>query len=954
MSPSSIVRCVSWNVQSFVNKVDEVMSILNDNDIDIACISETWLSSQSNSTTAKIKSYDFDIQHSFREKRGAGVAIIWRKHLAKQIHSTLVIKTHSTFNHQVVTFHGKFKMVILCIYRLQETDFQLFLAELEHLISKQNISHPIVLTGDFNIHFEKNQADTKKLLFLTTSLGLSQFVSGPTHKLGHTLDLLFVNGYDFAMPDIKPVSYDLGDHFPVFFELPNANKSMSPLKKQIVCRNLKNVNVTEFATNLGISLDSELSSISGDVSFLELSNTFNNVIKHELDQVAPLQTRTFTSSFSPPWMDQEYKNNRATRRRLERKWRKSGQQEDKSLYVQQRKLCSKVCADKRSMYYSQQIESRAGDQRALFSIVNKLFDKTKSSCVLPQHTDAKELANTFNNFYINKVKKLRSDIPCSDHDTTYKNTIYNGTRMDSFTPVTVEELSKILNESGIKTSYHDILPAKLLKEVIKELLPHLCELVNKSLKTGTVDGIKESVIIPLLKKNGLDPEILKNYRPVADLVFLSKLCERVVFRRIDKHMFENTLHSKFQHGYKKGHSPETLLLRLVNDILLGMDSNLAIIILLIDLSAAFDTVDIDLLLDILQYELGIRGVALNWFRSFLTGRNQRVLIENSVSDALNVDFGVPQGSVLGPVLFNIYIQSLFQVIEDCGFCTSGYADDNNAYQSFSLNFQFGVISHKLPVLMSKISDWMNRHFLKINPDKTEIILFLPDSLSKTPTINGAFFDENCIRFSDKVKNLGFTLDKFLTMEPQINSIISYCYKLISDVGRNRHLLSDSDTELLMHAIVSSRIDYCNVLFYGINKSFINKLQKVQNAAARLIVKCKKRCSVREFLVNLHWLRVEERIIFKLLSIVFKSFHRIAPEAILELVSVNSVDACLLNVVYLDSSYGRRSFSYAAPRYWNALPLEIRSANNISSFKKLTKTFLFNHFNEYKRKVFIYY
>ena len=611
-----------------------------------------------------------------------------------------------------------------------------------------------------------------------------------------------------------------------------------------------------------------------------------------------------------------------------------------------------MCASKRSDYYSQLIKSKSGDQRALFSIVNKLFDKTKSSCKLPQYDNSKELANKFNHFYINKVKNLRSSIPFTQNGTNHKTFIYNGTRMDCFTPVTVEELSKILGESGIKTSYHDILPAKLLKEVIQELLPHLCQLVNKSLQTGTVEGIKESVIVPLLKKKGLDPEILKNYRPVADLVFLSKLCERAVFRRLNGHMFENNLHCKFQHGYKKHHSPETLLLRLVNDVLLGMDSKLAIIILLIDLSAAFDTVDIDILLDILYYEMGVCGVALNWFRSFLTGRNQRVLIENSVSGALKTDFGVPQGSVLGPVLFNIYIQSLFQVIKDCDFCTSGYADDNNAVQSFSLNFQFGVISQKLPFLMSQITNWMNNHFLKINPDKTEIILFLPNSLSEIPTINGAFFGDNCIRFSPKVKNLGFTLDKFLTMEPHVDSTISYCYKLIGDVRKNRHLLNDKDTESLMHAIVG-RIDYCNSLYYGINKDIIEKMQVVQNTAARVISKRNQRASVRDVLVKLHWLRVEERIIFKLLVTTFKCFHKIAPPSLSDLINVLSFDEFLLELIYLDSQYGRRSFSYAAPRHWNALPYEIRSSTSLNSFKKQTKHLLFNNFNDYKKKVFVY-
>ena len=131
------------------------------------------------------------------------------------------------------------------------------------------------------------------------------------------------------------------------------------------------------------------------------------------------------------------------------------------------------------------------------------------------------------------------------------------------------------------------------------------------------------------------------------------------------------------------------------------------------------------------------------------------------------------------------------------------------------------------------------------------------------------------------------------------------------------------------------------------------MQKLQNAAARLITKRRKRESVRDALIKLHWLRVEERVIFKLLVMSFKCFHKTAPECLYELLTIRSVDSFLFNLIYLDSDFGRRSFSYAAPRYWNALPIEIRSANTLDSFKRSLKHLLFNNFNEYKNKVFIY-
>lgn len=954
-SHSPKVRCIAWNVQSLVNKVYDVISVMSDNDIDLAFISETWFSTESNMSISILKEAGYSIVHYFRSyKRGAGVAIIWNDRVNKQIRSSTAVKSFDTFQYQNLNFLSEFNTNLICLYRLQETSTEIFMQELNSLLSEQDPRHPLLLTGDFNFHFEKSDLNAvKELSDLTSSFGLSQFVVGPSNKFGHTLDLLFANSYEFDLNPIQPVDYGLSDHFPIFFEFPNISKTTTTKKRVVTCRDTKSLNVPSFASHLATSLHSSLDEVSEHATFCELLGVYNATVTSVFDHHAPAQSRTFTmAAESPPWLDREYKSSRAIRRRLERQWKKSGLGSDKKAYVSQRELCASMSKQKRIEYYHNLIESKRGDQRALFNTVNTIFGKNKSQKVLPNHDNSKELADRFNCFYLNKVKQLRMKIP--PNQTNGRNSTFGGTTMDCLRPTTVQELRKILNESGIKTSFNDILPASILKQVIEELLPHLCELVNKSLSTGSVEGLKESIVVPLLKKVGLDADILKNYRPVADLVFLSKLSERVVAKRFDEHMCMNKLQSKYEHGYKKFHSTETLLLPLINEVLSAFDNNLATILLLIDLSAAFDTVDIDLLLHILETELGITGIALDWFQSFLKGRNQRVIIENTLSDSLKVDFGVPQGSVLGPVLFNVYIRSLYEIIESHGFGTSGYADDNNASQSFALHFQYDVINFQLPALMDKIKIWMHSHFLKINPDKTEIIVFLPNSLKEKSTINGAFLDGDCIRFSHVVKNLGFKLDRLLSMESQVNSIVSHCYKLIGDVARIRDLLSDTDAVSLMHAIVSSRVDYCNSLFCGIENKLISKLQKVQNAAARLISKRRKHESVRDVLKELHWLPVQQRIIFKVLLLTFKILNGMAPENLSSLISVRHADALILNNVYFNSVNGRRTFAYIAPRYWNALPLHVRSSRSIDVFKRSTKSILFQNFETLQNAAFMYH
>ena len=224
-------------------------------------------------------------------------------------------------------------------------------------------------------------------------------------------------------------------------------------------------------------------------------------------------------------MDAEYRQERALRRRLERAWKISRSKEDKIPYLAQAKLCSDLVISKRTKYFSDLITKSEGNQRELFKIVSTVLDKRKSSGALPQFENSKVLANKFNNFYSNKVLQIRNKIKPSKLVTDYRQN-FNGVVMESVMPTTVEELRGIIKDMGIKTSSQDALPGSLFKDIIEDLLPYLCDLVNKSLTTGSVEGIKDSVIIPLLKKSGIDPELLKNFRPVTNEVFISKLTEK--------------------------------------------------------------------------------------------------------------------------------------------------------------------------------------------------------------------------------------------------------------------------------------------------------------------------------------------------------------------------------------------------------------------------------------------
>jgi retron-type reverse transcriptase len=242
------------------------------------------------------------------------------------------------------------------------------------------------------------------------------------------------------------------------------------------------------------------------------------------------------------------------------------------------------------------------------------------------------------------------------------------------------------------------------------------QIVNNSLQSGNFPkALKTAVIKPLLKKRSLDTSIINNYRPISNLPFISKIIEKVVLQQLNHFLASTGCYDTFQSGFRPLHSTETALIKVVNDIRLNTDSGKTSILMLLDLSAAFDTVDHTILLDRLENWVGLSGTVLNWFRSYLQNRNYFVSIGDFVSESTNVMCGVPQGSILGPSLFNIYMLPLGQIMHNNNIDHHCYADDTQIYVSLSPNDPVDLLCQ----CIEQVIDWICQNFLQLNDDKTE-------------------------------------------------------------------------------------------------------------------------------------------------------------------------------------------------------------------------------------------
>ena len=921
------------------------MDLVVNNNISLFFVTETWLTDMNNHTTASIKSYGFHIHHCFRHQNaGGGVAIIFKP-------TCKVVKIFHNHANSFESVSVKLKLqdstslICTCIYRTGNMGN--FINDLDDFIGDLFVRFEnFLICGDVNIQLDVNSGHTNAFINTISSYGLHQHISEATHRAGHILDVV-ISSHKIVKDDCVIVDSDTSrnfptcDHYPLLFDL-SCGVDTGSEKKTIVFRNLKAIDKNEFEADIKLTLDSLCPTSK---SFSDCITFFNSSCTTVLNNHAPEMTKVIRDIPTAPWFDSEYKNARRERRKAEQKWRKSQLEIDRDIFVHLRLHCNELAKLKKAEFFKSRFEKHSYSQKSLYQFVDMFLDHS-SNLTLPPADSLQNIVDQFNKFFLEKIEKIRENFPESDSsaEPDSSNEVPKFTKLTDFEPTTIDEIREVLKESDIKTSTNDPLPALVVKENIDTLLPHICDLVNLSLSSGSIDGAKLAHLTPLIKGQSLDSSKLKNYRPISNLSFIGKLIERIVLKRLNVHLDANKLNISNQSAYKKLHSCETLMVRIVNDLLIASDEEKATVVMLLDLSAAFDTVDHTKLLSILKHEIGLEGNALSWFKSFLCGRCQKVRIGDCESVEIIIKFGVPQGSVLGPVLFNIYVRSLYNTVQALKFAVHGFADDHQICKPFSPEKQHGILACELPRCFQEITNWMNKHYLQLNPGKTEVIVFGTPSVLHKIKIHGTFINPSiCIRFVSSVKNLGIYLDSGITFCNQVKNLKQSCFHKLRNIAKMKSFLTIKQMTILTQALVVSALDYCNALYYGIDTVFINQLQVCQNRACRVIFGLKKRDSVTQHLQSLHWLRIRERVDFKVLLLVYKCLNGLAPEYLAELLQYNNLSGSrcpTLKSSVTATHRGARAFQASAPLLWNSLPVELRQSPNVNNFKCTLKTFLF--------------
>ena len=934
-------RLLLFNTQSAGNKTDLLNDLVFQSNADVAFFTETWIRPIgdeviiSSLTPPGYKLVSFP-RHN---RRGGGICLIHR--LSLNI-VTKAVHDFSTFECCECCLHYKgHNIAFICIYhpppsKINRHTNSEFISDFQDCLDKyiQKKTWPVII-GDFNIHFDDpSDSDTKKMKQILNTYGLYQLVNQPTHKKGHTLDWVLTDSVKM-MRNMQVIDKCLSDHYVISFDL---NIRKPGKQKRVLSTRSTDIDHVRFSSDIKELLPNIKDCTSDKVQ------AYNNNMADLLNKHAPLKTRTVTDRPSAPWMTSGIKQAKAERRRAERKWRSTNGTVFKEIYRHSLNKVKALIKHAKYHYYNARI-TECMTSKALFNITGHMSGKKCQTC-LPTSVLKPDLPNIFATFFKDKVTKIREKLDTS-FNITPQFEPFCGAEFSEFRSVSQAEVKSIIKSSPPKSCCLDPIPTPLLVRHIDSVIEIITTIINESLQQGIVPSLfKQAVVVPLLKKPNLSPEELKNFRPVSNLPFLSKILEKVVLQQLKDHLTNNNLTETYQSAYRECHNTETALLRVHNDLLCEADEGKVSILALLDLSAAFDTIDHNILIERLSKTFGISGLVLNWFRSYLLGRSQSVIVQSFRSEIVSLDFGVPQGSVLGPMLYTLYTQPLGALIRKHNVNYHMYADDTQLYKSLLPQDQMALLT-TMEQCIDDVKNWMIVNKLKMNEDKTEVIFCDPKRKCES-TANYICIENERVNFEEKAKNLGVIFDSMLSMKHHFNHVSQILFCELRRIGHMSCFLDETSLKTLMSAFILTRLDYCNSLFVNLPEESLNKLQRFQNRAARIVLKKKKRDHIRPLLKKLHWLPLKARILYKTAILCFKCIHNKAPSYLQDLVevytpsrSLRSGSHCLLRIPRRGSCrLAGRSFTHAAPAVWNALPLSLRLATSETAFKTGLKTYLF--------------
>ncbi len=945
------------NVRSLNANFAALLTYLHalDHNFTVLGLTETWtLDSADNDALFNLTGYE-SIFKSRSGSRGGGVCLYINNILVHKRRLDLELNDQSfeSLFIEIETGTLSRNLIIGVIYRPPGHDLSSFQLVFDTVLAKiDSLKKKCVLMGDFNIDLLKSDHQpTDMFLYSLMSNSYLPLIDKAT-RLTQYSSTLIDNIFSNCLPDVHRCAgilcTDISDHLPIFSFISTENENCSSgVKKELVYRVVNDRNISAFSRKLhAMNWDAIFHESDANSAYNYFINTFQRIY----DECFPLVSRHPSKYMDKrnAWLTTALLVSIKRKDKLYKKYLTTKTDHHKNKYCKYRNVLNKLLRYAKKSYYTELINHSKSDPKKTWNIINGLINKKNKGGSPPSqiYTTANNCAKTpahiaesFNDFFVDIGPSLASKIkPSSKSFSEYLGAMHHESLF--FTPVTHHEIEKMVKSFKLKNSSGiDHINQRVIMTVIDLISKPLAHIFNCSISTGFVPSqLKIAQVVPIHKSGPTD--VISNYRPISLLPCFSKILEKIVYTRLLDFLDRHNIISPNQFGFRKNCSPELAISFILNKLIDKIEQGEYVAGIFLDLSKAFDTIDHHILIQKLHH-YGIRGIVLEWFQSYLSNRKQTVKFKNVSSSFKDVKCGVPQGSILGPLLFILYVNDCINVSKI--FEIIMFADDTNI---FSGSRDPQILQCTVNKEMSTLADWFQANKLSLNINKTHFMVFgNRKNITLDINIDGLKIDQ-----VDNTKFLGIQIDHKLNWKIHIQNLCKKLSRHIGIINRLKSYLPQQTLLQLYYSFIYPHVLYCILVWGNCAKTVINPLIVLQKRVVRIIsgaafrqhspplFKANKILTIND-IYHLQVSLFMYRYTNNLLPRTFNNYFRLSSD-------VHQRSTRFSHNIRLERfrlKLKECSLKISGPNIWNRLEPEFKKSFNINSFKFRLKSNLLNKY-----------
>ena len=927
------------------NKFNMFQQQMSKSNIDIICLSETWLKNGIHSNYVNIPSYNLSrLDRNWSDngslKKGGGVGM-YIKNDIQFSDNELKHLNSSSIDIEVqwvsIKKQNNRKMYVANVYRPPQGNIKNFLQNIQNCLDSfdERSKKDIFIVGDFNIDIKKkSESNSKNLIQTMNTFGLKQYINGITRygKSNSCIDLIFTNSEYICNSGILDLNFS--DHQAVFitkkkFKIKNS-------KIEFKGRSYKNDIIDDFQDSLKLMDWEEFFDIEDPNESWDL---LYNRINSTLEKMCP-EKKIKINEYREDWMNKDLMERIIDKDKALKKAKKTNNLIDWTNAKKLRNEVGKLVETARKQHFQEEYEHSKDDPKRFWRNIYDIIPNNKNNKTVihlkSQEGDEVKLDKTakyINDYFTNIGPKLASKF--NERWKYFGNETEND--IDEINVIEGYVYDFVKEIDICKSSGFSEISSMCLRDALIVLIPQLLYIFKQSVNTGKFpEKWKIATIVPIFK--GGNKEEVSNYRPVSLLPVTGKIFEKILHYQIVNFLDDNKFLSDKQNGFRKEKSTLGSIVSFTSDIFETINDRKFTLATFIDLKKAFDTVNHKILLEKLYYLAGIKGKTLNLLENYLTNRFQKTFSNGKTSSLNKITCGVPQGSILGPLFFLIYINDLEGVLGNNHFHL--YADDTVIY---CYNENIAMAEKEMQKILNKFSKWCSINALTINTNKTKTMVFGSRNKIKNSYKPELYINNEMLQIVPTYKYLGVNLDQTLSFKYHLENLINNISFKLYMFSKVRRFINEKCAITVYKSMLMPFFDYCDIIYMYSGQKELNKLNRHHIRGMKICVGGGYRLDENELHIkcNLAELAIRRQVHLRNFMFKIKRNENNLNSNDNVHVKTRLHDGPVFNVTHPNSEPIKRSVMYAGALDWNNLESDIRNIKDFSSFKRQQKAWMLN-------------